>query len=71
MYVCMYVGMKVVVVNSDEFGNIDFEDLKQKCEKHSKNLSAFMVCMYMYICMCMYVCMYVFIYLFRTYLCPI
>lgn len=36
-------GMKVVVVNSDEFGNIDFEDLKQKCEKHSKNISAFMV----------------------------
>jgi glycine cleavage system protein P-like pyridoxal-binding family len=59
-------------VNSDEFGNIDFEDLKQKCEKHSKNISAFMVCMYacMYVCIyvsmlriCMYVCMYVCVFL--------
>ena len=53
MYVCMYVcvGMKVIVVNSDEFGNIDFEDLKQKCEKHSKNISAFMVITLLNVCM--------------------
>ncbi len=36
-------GMKVVVVNCDEDGNIDFEDLKNKSEKYSKDLAALMV----------------------------
>ena len=36
-------GMKVVVVNCDEDGNIDFEDLKNKAEKYSKDLAALMV----------------------------
>ncbi len=36
-------GMKVVVVNCDEDGNIDFEDLKSKSEKYSKDLAALMV----------------------------
>ena len=36
-------GMKVVVVNCDDNGNIDFEDLKIKSEKYSKDLAALMV----------------------------
>jgi len=36
-------GMKVVVVKTDEQGNIDVEDLKAKAEKHSENLAAIMV----------------------------
>jgi glycine dehydrogenase len=36
-------GMKVVVVNSDEHGNIDLNDLKAKAEKHKDNLAALMV----------------------------
>ena len=36
-------GMKVVVVNCDENGNVDLEDLKNKSEKHSKDLAALMV----------------------------
>lgn len=36
-------GMKVVVVKCDERGDIDFEDLKAKAEKHSDNLSALMI----------------------------
>lgn len=36
-------GMKVVVVNCDNEGNIDFSDLKAKAEKHSKNLAALMI----------------------------
>jgi glycine dehydrogenase len=36
-------GMKVVVIECDKDGNIDFKDLKIKAEKHSKNLSALMV----------------------------
>jgi glycine dehydrogenase len=36
-------GMKVVVVNSDENGNIDFQDLKAKAEKHRDQLAALMV----------------------------
>jgi len=35
--------MKVVVVNCDSHGNIDLVDLKAKIEKHSNNLSAFLV----------------------------
>lgn len=36
-------GLKVVVIKTDEQGNIDTEDLKAKCEKHGENLSALMV----------------------------
>ena len=36
-------GMKVVVVNCDENGNIDIEDLKSKSEKYSNDLAALMV----------------------------
>ena len=37
------VGMKVVVVDCDKEGNVDFEDLKKKAEMHSENLGALMV----------------------------
>ena len=37
------VGMKVVVVNCDKQGNVDFEDLNKKVESHSENLGALMV----------------------------
>lgn len=36
-------GMKVIVVKCDDRGNIDVNDLKEKVEKHSENLSAMMV----------------------------
>ena len=36
-------GMKVVVVNCDSHGNVDYEDLKKKTEEHSDTLSALMV----------------------------
>jgi len=36
-------GMKVVVVNCDDDGNVDINDLKSKAEKYSKNLAALMV----------------------------
>ena len=36
-------GMKVVVINCDENGNIDIQDLKNKSEKYSKDLAALMV----------------------------
>ncbi len=36
-------GMKVVVVNCDDKGNIDVNDLREKAEKHSENLSSLMV----------------------------
>ena len=36
-------GMKVVVVKTDERGNIDLEDLKEKAVSHSENLAALMV----------------------------
>ncbi|MEK9954986.1 MAG: aminomethyl-transferring glycine dehydrogenase, partial [Pelagibacteraceae bacterium] len=36
-------GMKVVVVNCDDSGNIDVTDLKEKAEKYSNDLSALMV----------------------------
>ncbi|WP_268123413.1 aminomethyl-transferring glycine dehydrogenase [Roseivirga pacifica] len=36
-------GMKVVIVNCDEKGNIDVEDLKAKVEQHSNELSCLMV----------------------------
>jgi glycine dehydrogenase len=36
-------GLKVVVVNCDERGNIELADLKDKAELHKDNLAAFMV----------------------------
>ncbi|MDC0232042.1 aminomethyl-transferring glycine dehydrogenase [Pelagibacteraceae bacterium] len=36
-------GMKVVVVNCDALGNVDYEDLKKKAEEHTDTLSALMV----------------------------
>jgi glycine dehydrogenase len=36
-------GMKVVVVRTDERGNIDIADLRAKAEQHSANLAALMV----------------------------
>lgn len=36
-------GMKIVVVRCDEQGNIDIEDLKEKCIQHHDNLSALMI----------------------------
>ena len=36
-------GMKVVVVNCDDDGNVDIKDLEEKAEKHSKDLAALMV----------------------------
>lgn len=36
-------GMRVVVVKCDSEGNIDLEDLKKKCSKHSEELSSIMV----------------------------
>jgi glycine dehydrogenase len=36
-------GMKVVVVNCDEDGNVDIEDLKNKTDKYRENLAALMV----------------------------
>ncbi len=39
----MMMGMQVVVVNTDDNGNVDIEDLTAKCEQHSKNLGALMI----------------------------
>lgn len=36
-------GMKVVVVDNDDNGNIDFDDLMTKIAKHKDNVAAFMV----------------------------
>ncbi len=36
-------GMKVVVVKTDDHGNIDVDDLRAKAEKHSERLAAVMV----------------------------
>ena len=36
-------GMKVVLVNCDEKGNIDVDDLKARAEEHGSNLSCLMV----------------------------
>ena len=36
-------GMQVVVVKTDDHGNIDLEDLRQKVEQHTANLAALMV----------------------------
>ena len=37
------VGMKIVVVNTDEAGNIDVADLKAQADKHKDDLAALMV----------------------------
>lgn len=37
------MGMKVVVVATDEQGNVDLDDLKAKCEEHSEKLGALMI----------------------------
>jgi glycine dehydrogenase len=37
------VGMKVVVVNCDEKGNVDVADLKAKAQAHSEHLAALMI----------------------------
>lgn len=36
-------GMKVVVIKSDENGNVDVEDLREKANKHREHLAALMV----------------------------
>jgi glycine dehydrogenase len=36
-------GMKVIVVNNTELGNIDVDDLKKKAEENKENLAALMV----------------------------
>ncbi len=37
------MGMQVVVVATDEKGNVDINDLKAKCEEHSDKLGALMI----------------------------
>ena len=37
------MGMKVIVVKTDDNGNIDIADLTAKCEEHSANLGALMI----------------------------
>lgn len=37
------MGLKVVVVKTDDDGNIDMEDLKAKAEQHGENLSSLMI----------------------------
>ena len=36
-------GLQVVVTRCDEMGNVDMDDLKAQCEKHSHNLAAVMI----------------------------
>ncbi len=36
-------GMKVIVVNGDQHGNIDIEDFKEKAQQHSATLAATMI----------------------------
>lgn len=36
-------GMKVVIVDCDENGNVDVDDLKAKAEEHKETLAAFMI----------------------------
>jgi glycine dehydrogenase len=36
-------GMQVVVVKCDDSGNVDLDDLRAKCEKHSATLAAVMI----------------------------
>ncbi|MEM7453972.1 MAG: aminomethyl-transferring glycine dehydrogenase [Planctomycetota bacterium] len=37
------MGLKVVVVKTDDDGNIDLEDLRAKAEQHSENVSSLMI----------------------------
>ncbi|WP_025647127.1 MULTISPECIES: aminomethyl-transferring glycine dehydrogenase [unclassified Psychrobacter] len=37
------MGMQVVVVKTDDNGNVDIDDLTAKCEEHSANLGALMI----------------------------
>lgn len=37
------MGMKVVVIKTDDSGNIDLADLEEKAQKHSENLSSLMI----------------------------
>ena len=37
------MGLKVVVIKTDADGNIDIDDLREKAEKHSENLSSLMI----------------------------
>ncbi|WP_066802311.1 aminomethyl-transferring glycine dehydrogenase [Moraxella oblonga] len=37
------MGMQVVVVATDDYGNVDIDDLKAKCEQHSDKLGALMI----------------------------
>ncbi len=37
------MGMQVVVVKTDDNGNVDIDDLTAKCEEHSTNLGALMI----------------------------
>ncbi|MDA5133290.1 aminomethyl-transferring glycine dehydrogenase [Psychrobacter sp. ANT_H3] len=39
----MMMGMKVIVVKTDDNGNVDIDDLTAKCEEHSANLGALMI----------------------------
>ena len=39
----MMMGMQVVVVKTDDNGNVDIEDLTAKCEEHSERLGALMI----------------------------
>lgn len=39
----MMAGMKIVVVNCDDNGNVDLEDLTEKAEKYSNQLAALMI----------------------------
>ncbi|HCN18156.1 MULTISPECIES: aminomethyl-transferring glycine dehydrogenase [Psychrobacter] len=39
----MMMGMQVVVVKTDENGNVDIDDLTAKCEEHSERLGALMI----------------------------
>ena len=39
----MMMGMQVIVVKTDENGNVDIDDLTAKCEEHSARLGALMI----------------------------
>ena len=36
-------GMKVVTISTDDMGNVNIQELKEKAEKHKENLAAFMI----------------------------
>ena len=39
----MMMGMQVIVVKTDDNGNVDIDDLTTKCEEHSERLGALMI----------------------------